>query len=178
MNQEYKNAWKRSWYQSLSPEKKAAFIARQTELKRTPERLEKAREYNKQYYAKNRERIAEQIKARRKRDWPKIREANKAYRETRKDQQYLSHATYTYGVTRDELNGMREACGNRCEICGGPPTSKHGRLAVDHDHDTGVVRGLLCGGCNRGLGAFGDSVARLHKAALYLARHKAKGEVA
>jgi hypothetical protein len=41
-------------------------------------------------------------------------------------------------------------------------------LAIDHDHKSGVVRGLLCNNCNRGLGRLKDSVALLNAAVRYL----------
>lgn len=51
-----------------------------------------------------------------------------------------------------------------CAICGNTPK----RLRIDHDHDTGKYRGLLCDNCNIGLGHFKDSPDRLRKAILYL----------
>ena len=61
---------------------------------------------------------------------------------------------------------MHEMQGESCAICNGG-TSKH-FLAVDHDHRTGEVRGLLCANCNKVLGRFRDSVERFRRAAAYL----------
>jgi hypothetical protein len=52
-----------------------------------------------------------------------------------------------------------------CEVCGDVPVKN---LALDHCHETGIVRGLLCQACNTGIGHFKDSPERLRKAAAYL----------
>ena len=56
-----------------------------------------------------------------------------------------------------------------CAICRKPQAGRTKNLCVDHDHETGEVRGLLCNNCNRGLGLFGDDPQVLANAADYLA---------
>ena len=62
----------------------------------------------------------------------------------------------------------------KCEICGdtAPPHRKH--LAVDHNHITGKIRGMLCDPCNLALGKFKDSVIILEKAISYLKERNEK----
>ncbi len=63
-----------------------------------------------------------------------------------------------YGITSDEYDRLLELQGGRCAICRARPKSK--RLAVDHDHKSGAVRGLLCSRCNHDLlGSAWDSLA-------------------
>jgi hypothetical protein len=64
----------------------------------------------------------------------------------------------TYGITAAGYDALLRAQGGRCAICRARPKSK--RLAVDHDHKTGAVRGLLCSRCNHDLlGSAWDSLA-------------------
>lgn len=64
----------------------------------------------------------------------------------------------TYGITSEDYDEILKRQGGRCAICRGRPRSK--RLAVDHDHASGAVRGLLCSRCNHDLmGAAWDSLA-------------------
>lgn len=64
----------------------------------------------------------------------------------------------TYGLTAEQYDALLERQGGRCAICRNRPKSK--RLAVDHDHKTGEVRGLLCSRCNHDLmGSAWDSLA-------------------
>lgn len=75
----------------------------------------------------------------------------------------LRHVETRYGLTERELAALIGAQGGRCVICLAGP-AEH----VDHDHTTGAVRGILCSGCNTGLGNFGDDLFRLIGAMNYL----------
>jgi hypothetical protein len=81
-----------------------------------------------------------------------------------------------FGITLDQYNEMLERQNGLCAICRMPETSTwRGRtktMSVDHDHETGAVRALLCGNCNAGLGQFKDSPELLTLAALYVSTHK------
>lgn len=79
-----------------------------------------------------------------------------------------------YGIGLDEYNQMLKEQDGKCKICENeevainPQTKEPRRLAVDHCHSTGKVRGLLCSKCNTAIGALKDSVELLGKAILYL----------
>lgn len=76
-----------------------------------------------------------------------------------------------YGITESEYESMWQSQQGLCAICKRPETeSIRGRLCIDHCHDTGIVRGLLCGFCNTGLGGFRDNVESLRSAITYLER--------
>lgn len=74
---------------------------------------------------------------------------------------------YRYGIGLNEYQVMLEEQNYRCAICERPRTVDRD-LAVDHEHESRVVRGLLCGDCNRSLGGFQDNPSICRKAAAYL----------
>lgn len=77
------------------------------------------------------------------------------------------------GITEAEYNAMLEAQEHCCAICRtDKPWTRSGAWAVDHDHVTGKVRGLLCHSCNLGLGKFNDDAEILLAAAEYVQSHK------
>lgn len=79
----------------------------------------------------------------------------------------------TYGITLQEYETLLEAQGGVCAICGKECVTFE-NLAVDHDHATGAVRGLLCNNCNHGIGKFKDDPALLKAAADYVLRTTTK----
>jgi hypothetical protein len=68
-----------------------------------------------------------------------------------------------YGLTAEQVDAMIAEQDGLCAICREKPAGH-----VDHDHVTGEVRGILCSGCNAGLGSFGDSLDRVYGALSYL----------
>lgn len=75
-------------------------------------------------------------------------------------------------VSKEDFEDMLSAQENLCAVCGGERFKVTERdLHVDHDHETGMVRGLLCSNCNIGLGHFQDSPDILLSAATYLIQH-------
>lgn len=75
-----------------------------------------------------------------------------------------------YGITLAEYNLILESQGFRCAICK-DDNIKIGRkkeFYVDHDHATGRVRGILCHGCNSGIGMFKESLSIIESAAEYM----------
>lgn len=71
-----------------------------------------------------------------------------------------------YGLAWSEYQEMFERQNGVCAICKG--TEEDRMLAVDHNHETDIVRGLLCGTCNRALGLFKDSPELLQVAKEYV----------
>ena len=84
-----------------------------------------------------------------------------------------------FGVTPEQVDAMMETQGGCCAICGDHWETKSvdvriGRprmLGLDHNHQTGALRQLLCEVCNRGVGMFRDSPSLLRAAADYLEHH-------
>jgi hypothetical protein len=83
------------------------------------------------------------------------------------------HLRRRYGITAEEADAMLAVQGGLCAICRAAPA-----VHVDHDHETGAVRALLCFNCNGGLGQFKDDPGRLHAAAYHVAFHTARQEIA
>lgn len=79
-----------------------------------------------------------------------------------------------YGVSLAEYVEMSRQQGGLCAICCGAPVGNSSNLSVDHDHETDLVRGLLCGKCNFAIGQMDNSPERLRAAADYLEKHKAR----
>jgi Recombination endonuclease VII len=82
-----------------------------------------------------------------------------------------------FGISLQDYEDLLAAQGGACAVCGALNGTciysgeKTKSLAVDHDHKTGAVRGLLCNDCNRAIGQLKDNSELLRKAADYLDFH-------
>lgn len=83
-------------------------------------------------------------------------------------------AVMVYGLTAADYDRMLAAQGNACAICASStPGGRWGVFVVDHDAETGRVRGLLCNGCNAAIGGLRHDPALLQRAIEYLDEHRA-----
>lgn len=73
-----------------------------------------------------------------------------------------------YGITESDYRDIVARQGGGCAICGNLEVKNGRRLAVDHDHGNGLVRGVLCGACNKGIGQLGDTPESVMRAYKYL----------
>ncbi|TDO68843.1 recombination endonuclease VII [Flavobacterium chryseum] len=88
-------------------------------------------------------------------------------------QRRKSHLKKKYGITIAEYDQIVLDQNNSCAICFGNLVDSRGfRPHVDHCHNTGIVRGVLCGDCNKALGGFKDDINRIKNAYNYLLKSK------
>ncbi len=78
------------------------------------------------------------------------------------------HIKQAFGLTEEQYNSLFIQQNGQCFLCGDHQSILTKKLAVDHDHKTGRVRGLLCSFCNTGLGFFKDDILLLERAIKYL----------
>lgn len=160
----------RQW-RAANPEKRKA-AARKQYAAHAEERRERSRVYREQHpdiiretRKRNREKYPEKY-----REWDrqaKMRKKDKI-RPKQQVRSRKAHLIGSYGITTNDYDRMVLEQDGRCGICLRETTD----LCVDHDHETGKVRGLLCRNCNAGLGSFKDNVANLLTAIQYLNANK------
>ena len=146
-SKENKAKWARNW-RKKNPERRKIHSQ-----KYYSKNSEKCIARVKKYYLKNRDKILKQ------------RKDTGSHRNTMLKSKY--------GITLEDYNKMLLAQNSLCAICGKRDTRNKSmpNLAVDHCHQTGKVRGLLCDRCNFSLGGFEDNINLLNKAIEYLKIH-------
>lgn len=147
---------------------------------------ERAKENRKQY----REKHLEELNANHRKYYQEHKDELRAYQKQYKidhpEEYKARNKIYTrnhrgiklserYGITEEEYNELHTKQGGVCAICGKPETMKQKgtlkHLAVDHDHETGKIRGLLCTKCNASIGQMYEDPILLRKAADYIEYH-------
>ena len=135
---------------------------------------------NRAYYEANRDVLLAKSKAWRAANPERLAAYRQQHRLTHADRIADSKLRRSKGIGLAGYGALLAAQDGVCAICGSPETARanNGRsrrfLSVDHDHEAGHVRGLICARCNTGLGAFGDDAARIDAAARYLRERSAE----
>ena len=122
------------------------------------------------YYQRNRERLLIKQKTYRESHRQQYAGYSKTYRTKYPDRKYLSHIKHTFGLTKEEIEIMYSAQNGQCVICGYYFKSQ-AEVHIDHSHESGEIRGLLCSKCNHAIGLLQDDCNICLSAAKYLAIH-------
>jgi len=151
----------------------------------TPKQKLRRAEYAREWRKKNPKRVAEHAKRSRIKNKEKVKvrqrewgEKNKEHRSKKGKEWYLKNKNRVrntqlkryFGITLKKYDELLNKQNNGCAICDGPPGKRS--FSVDHDHITGKVRGLLCRGCNVGIGNLKDDPKLLEKAITYIKNFK------
>ncbi len=92
--------------------------------------------------------------------------------EVRKESKRYGQIRYKYNLTKDQYLKLEKEQDYRCAICRRKQEKAlSNNLYVDHEHNTGLVRGLLCRNCNSGIGSFKENLSIFDKAKEYLVKH-------
>lgn len=138
-------------------ERKRAAIKRWREANR-----EHVKAYQKAWTQRNREHVA---------GYQKEYMAEYSQKETSQYETWTRNLRRNYQMTPEDFNALWDAQEGKCAICGNamkPRGRTKDAVGVDHNHATGKVRGLLCRGCNHGIGNLQDDPRILKAAAQYL----------
>lgn len=152
----------------VSKEEHAAYM--RAWRKANPERAQATDKKNYDKNKKGKKRTPEQRKVNQR--------AVKTYQDKWPDKIRDKDYQRTYGITLEDYNKMFAKQKGKCAICRRPETAKRKdksatlRLAVDHNHKTNKVRGLLCMKCNIVLGYFEKHQSDITKVSKYLEKHK------
>jgi hypothetical protein len=156
-------AYTRAYYE----QNKEKILEYQREYRNKPENRERKKKQRRAWYLKNRAAVLEK-----QRQWAA---ANPSYNSEYRKSRVRSNSRYDkecrlrvqYGITLEQWDEMFARQDGRCAICG-----QEASLHVDHDHETGQIRDLLCTRCNLGIGCFMDDPKTMSAAVEYAAKWK------
>lgn len=157
--------WQRQW-RKKNPDKIRKY--NETAYK---SRGDKIRESKRNYYRKNKDKKIKNQKRYYTAHKEEILSKNKKYTQKHPEKFVIYKKRYKlrkrYGISLEEFNAILMFQNNKCKICEKEFTKSKDKH-IDHDHTTGLVRGLLCPVCNKMLGYSMDKIDILKKAILYL----------
>ena len=160
MSKRDRKEYMRQWYEEHAGAKK------EHDKKYYQTHKEEKKESSRAYRAAH----AEELREKQKKWYAENRTSRAAYakkwRADHKEEVAHTKRRIAYGITPEEYSRLLESQGGVCALCGGESLTRG--LAVDHNHETGEVRGLLCGSCNTALGLLKEDVELLFKAIKYL----------
>lgn len=121
------------------------------------------------WYAANRQREISRVKAWQQANPDRVNENHRRNNARPERKRALRDQYYrrTFGISADDSAALLAQQGGGCAICGKRP-ERAASLHLDHCHDTGAIRGILCLSCNQGLGKFREDADLLDAAARYL----------
>ena len=129
---------------------------------------EKLNQRAREYVAKNRAKIRERNKRRRQENLDAYRAREREYYAQNKDKIRARFLKSTYGITMLQYDALLASQNYCCACCGAGEPRGTGNFNVDHDHETGQIRGIVCQNCNAGIGQLGDTLDGVKKAIAYL----------
>lgn len=139
---------------------------------------EKRVEISSKWTKENRDKANAWYREDRKNNPEKYSEISKRYYSKNKVKKHEYQITRLYGIEAEQYYKMFSDQENRCAICNQHETRKSrtpgevAKLTLDHNHETGQIRGLLCHSCNTGIGKFRESKDLLRLAVAYLENYE------
>lgn len=158
--------------QRATDETRAEARERRRQWRETPGNVEKQRQDCRAWYDENREYALAAVAEYQARpeNAERVKEIKQKWGRKNKRATQAAQRQKRYGLSQEDYDTLLRKQDFKCAICGSADSGRKDSdiFAVDHDHQTGHIRGLLCGPCNVGLGMMRDDPARLDKAKAYL----------
>ena len=142
----------------------------------TPHEREVRRLSNARYRKNNRERVLQIERRSRLKHKDAALARSRAFRSTEHGRRLSRNARLgrEFGISIEDYEALLASQDGLCAICHRPETrqmfGRTSHMTVDHDHETGLIRALLCHGCNASIGLLEESPDRCRAAAAYLER--------
>ena len=121
------------------------------------------KERDRAYYEKHKESIKAKNKAKYAANKEPILKRSRDWKQRNPFWWRAKNLQSLYGISLEQFDEMSKAQDDACKIC-----KTKTKLVVDHCHDSGMIRGLLCDGCNKGIGFLKDNPELVYEASVYL----------